>query len=387
MGSPASMGMTWASAFLRDATRVDRKGLNLITGLVAGIVIIVPLLAGEGAGSIAGGVFATLGALNLLMAIAARPPVARFPPLAAAALSNAGALALGTIIGTTGWVEVPLVALGIGIILVSASRAGFDSIGLVTAIMLAVGVGIPGGSGPEALERLVLALLGGFWAILGLAIARPILLRRGYFGANEEIQRPTTPLRPSAPAPVPVSRVHVRYAILVAGTTAVGLAISLALGLPRDYWVMLTVLVSLRASIATTFSASFLRIVGTIGGAGVAVGLTVFIVNPWVLGALLFLFAMALFATRWVNYGIYTLFLTPFVILLLSLAYPGDWQFAFVRVFDTVLGGGLAITVATLWWLRDRVEHTGPPIADSPRRSSPEGPFAGGGRLRSARAP
>ncbi len=381
------MGMTWASTFLHDATRVDRKGLNLTIGLVAGIVIIAPLLAGEGAGSIAGGVFASLGALNLLMAIAARPPVARFPPLAAAALSNAGALALGTIIGTTGWVEVPLVALGIGIILVSASWAGFDSIGLVTAVMLAVGVGIPGGSGLEALERLVLALLGGFWAILGLAITRPILLRRGYFGAREDPRRPTTPPPPSTPVPMPASRVHVRYAILVAGTTAVGLAISLALGLPRDYWVMLTVLVSLRASIATTFSASFLRILGTIGGAGVALGLTLFIVNPWILGVFLFLFAMALFATRWVNYGIYTLFLTPFVILLLNLVYPGSWQFAFVRVFDTVLGGGLAITVATLWWLRDRVEHTGPPIAGSLLPNPPEGPFTRRGRLRSAQAP
>ncbi len=381
------MGMTWASTFLHDATRVDRKDLNLTMGLVAGIVIIAPLLAGNGAGSIAGGVFASLGALNLLMAIAARPPVARFPPLAAAALSNAGALALGTIIGTTGWVEVPLVALGIGIILVSASGAGFDSIGLVTAVMLAVGVGIPGGSGLEALERLVLALLGGFWAILGLAIARPILLRRGHFEAREDPRRPTTPPPPSTPVPMPVSRVHVRYAILVAGTTAVGLAISLALGLPRDYWVMLTVLVSLRASIATTFSASFLRILGTIGGAGVALGLTLFIVNPWILGVFLFLFAMALFATRWVNYGIYTLFLTPFVILLLNLVYPGSWQFAFVRVFDTVLGGGLAITVATLWWLRDRVEHTGPPIAGSLLPNPPEGPFTGRGRLRSAQAP
>lgn len=381
------MGMTWASAFLHDATHVDRKGLDLVAGLVAGVVIIVPLLAGEGVGSISAGVFATLGALNLLMAIAARPPVARFPPLAAAALSNAAALALGTIIGTTGWVEVPLVALGIGIILISAGWAGFDSIGLVSAVMLAVGVGIPGGSGPEALERLVLALLGGFWAILALAMARPLLLRHGYLGSSEEVQRPTASPQPSAPVPVPVSHAHVRYAILVAGTTGIGLAISLALGLPRDYWVMLTILVSLRASIATTFSASFLRIGGTIGGAAIALGFTMFIVNPWILGALLFVFAMALFATRWVNYGIYTLFLTPFVILLLNLAYPGAWQLAFVRVFDTVLGGGLAVTVATLWWLRDRVEHTGPPISARSGQGPPEDRLPKAGHLRSARAP
>lgn len=360
------MGMTWASAFLHNATRVDRKALNLITGLVAAILVIVPLLVGQAAGTLDGGVFATLAAVNLLLATAARPPVSRFPPLAAAALSNAAALALGTIVGTTGWVGVPLVALGVGIILVSAGRAGFDSIGLVASVMFVVGIGIPGASLPAALDRLVFALFGGFWVILGLTIARTLFLRRGYSGLSEEAEHPTAPPEPSAPAPSPMARVHVRYATLVAVTTAAGLAISLAFGLPRDYWIMLTVLVSLRASISTTFSATFLRIVGTIGGAVIALGLTLFIANPWILGAFLFLFAMALFATRWVNYGIYALFLTPFIILLLNVAYPGDWQLAVLRIFDTVMGGALAVTVATLWWLRNRVEHTGPPIAAAP---------------------
>lgn len=358
--SPASMGNTWASTFLRDATRVHRQGLDLMTGLVAATLIIVPLLVGQALGSLNAGVFATLGALNVVLAIAARPRVTRVPPLSVAALANASALALGTLAGTTGFAEVPFVALGVGLILVTASWAGFDSIGLVTAVMFAVGIGIPGGSGPEAFDRFVPALLGGLWVVGGIAIVGPGLARRDRTRAGEATGAPSSPA--PEPSAAPLSRLHIRYAVLVALTTAAGLGIALAFGLPRDYWIMLTVLCSLRAGIATTFSASFLRIVGTIGGAGIALGLTTSIASPWVLGTLLFLFALALFATRWVNYGIYTLFLTPFVILLLNIAYPGDWQLAILRVLDTVIGGGLAVSVATLWWLRNRLERTGPPV-------------------------
>lgn len=357
-----SMGTTWTSTFLPDAAHIDRRGLDLVTGLVAAVLVVVPLIVGQSLGSLNGAVFATLGALNLVLAMAARPRITRFPPLAAAAISNASALALGTLVGTTGLWEIPLVALGVGTSLVLASWAGFDSIGLVTAVMFAVGIGIPGGSGPAALDRFILALLGGAWAVVGIALLGPLLARRSLAA------RTASPPGEARDSPgvlhaSPASSLHIRYAILVSITTAAGLAVALAFGLSRDYWIMLTVLVSLRATIATTFSTSFLRILGTTGGAAIALGITLSIPSPWVLTVLLFGFAVGLFATRWVNYGIYAVFLTPFIIILLNIAYPGDWQLAILRVVDTVIGGALAISAATLWWVGDRAQRTGPPVS------------------------
>jgi len=97
------MGGTWVSVFLHDATRVERRRFDLLTGVVAAVLVIVPRVMGRAVGTPNGGVFATLGAPNLLLATAASPRATRFPPLAVAAFSNASAFALGTIAGTTLW--------------------------------------------------------------------------------------------------------------------------------------------------------------------------------------------------------------------------------------------------------------------------------------------
>ena len=55
------------------------------------------------------------------------------------------------------------------------------------------------------------------------------------------------------------------------------------------------------------------------------------------------------------NYGLYAVFLTPFVVLLLNFAAPGDTKLALVRVLDTLIGGALALFAAYLLRPRPRI--------------------------------
>ena len=53
------------------------------------------------------------------------------------------------------------------------------------------------------------------------------------------------------------------------------------------------------------------------------------------------------------NYGFYVLFLTPFVVLMIDTVIPGDWEVALVRIFDTLIGGAIALAVTYI--LRPRI--------------------------------
>jgi uncharacterized membrane protein YccC len=62
------------------------------------------------------------------------------------------------------------------------------------------------------------------------------------------------------------------------------------------------------------------------------------------------LFGILAFSLMARNYGLGVLFLTPFIVLLLNTALPGDWEVAAVRSFDTVIGGLLALLAGYLLW-------------------------------------
>jgi uncharacterized membrane protein YccC len=75
--------------------------------------------------------------------------------------------------------------------------------------------------------------------------------------------------------------------------------------------------------------------------------------NIWLLSSILFVFASTFFAVRNVNYALATLFLTPFVLVLLNILIPGQTLLAQVRIVDTLIGAGLSLLgVFTIWRMR-----------------------------------
>jgi uncharacterized membrane protein YccC len=70
--------------------------------------------------------------------------------------------------------------------------------------------------------------------------------------------------------------------------------------------------------------------------------------SVYVLLPLLFVFAILTFASRGVNFGLVQIFLTPFIIILINIIYPGEWYLAFYRILDVVIGVFLAIIAVYL---------------------------------------
>ena len=88
--------------------------------------------------------------------------------------------------------------------------------------------------------------------------------------------------------------------------------------------------------------------VGSIVGGLLGVLLAATIHNVIALNLLLVVLAILAFLHSPNNYGLYVVFLTPFVVLMLNIAAPGHWQIGLVRIFDNLTGGVLALAVAYL---------------------------------------
>ncbi|WP_091249076.1 FUSC family protein [Klenkia soli] len=122
------------------------------------------------------------------------------------------------------------------------------------------------------------------------------------------------------------------------------------LPIERPYWVLLTVAVVLKPDFGSVFSRAVQRGAGTL--LGVLLGSALLAVLPK--GALV-LVAMALFAAvmpwaRNANFGLFSVFQTPLVIMLLDLAAPSPSDLVGPRLVDTLIGCAIVLVFGYLLW-------------------------------------
>ena len=155
-----------AGSFFADITRVDRSSLSVQTGFRAAILAITPLVLG---------LAIRPASVGLRHPGRNDSPNTEGPPATALPLSvvllacftEPLAFSLGTLVGLSGLFAVPLVGVGVFIARLSVGNPRLAPVGTFTAIFFAVGVGLPGGSVPDAWVRLWICLAGAFWALLG----------------------------------------------------------------------------------------------------------------------------------------------------------------------------------------------------------------------------
>ena len=133
-------------------------------------------------------------------------------------------------------------------------------------------------------------------------------------------------------------------------TVAIGIATAIYrfLHLPRGYWMPLTALLVLKPDFNDTFARGAARIAGTILGAGIA-ALIVTELHPRsaVVIVLLLAFVWAGYALFRMNYTIFTIAITGYVVFILKLSGVGEITAITARAIDTIAGGGLALLRAT----------------------------------------
>lgn len=141
-----------------------------------------------------------------------------------------------------------------------------------------------------------------------------------------------------------------RHALRLAVVTAVAEAIVQAADLSHGYWAVLTIFIVLRPDYSSTVYRGLQRAAGTVVGAGLGlatvqlarISLTALLVG---IGVSL----LAAYAVFTVNYLLYGVFLTDFVVVLLALLGLPPEPTALARLAGTGLGTGLAILAYLLW--------------------------------------
>ena len=115
-----------------------------------------------------------------------------------------------------------------------------------------------------------------------------------------------------------------------------------------DFWAIVTIIVAIRPNISSTTTFTSMIVIGTIVGALIAAVITLEDSNPYLRLALLFSFAVMVFATMRVNVILTQIFLVPFIIILLNIYYPGEWYLSFIRILDVAIGGAIAVAMVYL---------------------------------------
>jgi uncharacterized membrane protein YccC len=140
-----------------------------------------------------------------------------------------------------------------------------------------------------------------------------------------------------------------RHALRVGLVTAVAVWLAGTLGLPRGYWVTITVVIILQPYTGVTTLRALQRGMGTVVGGALTAALGAVFHDPIAILVMSFIFAAVSVALLPINYTAFSVFLTPTFVLLAE-ASAGDWHLAGVRVFDTLLGGALAVSGARFLW-------------------------------------
>jgi uncharacterized membrane protein YccC len=118
----------------------------------------------------------------------------------------------------------------------------------------------------------------------------------------------------------------------------------------RPYWVLLTVAIVLKPDFGSVFTRAVQRGGGTL--LGVLLGsalLALFPRSPWLLLAMGF-FAGVLPWARGANFGLFSVFQTPLIILLLDLTLPGNSGIVAARLIDTLIGCAIVLVFGYLLW-------------------------------------
>jgi uncharacterized membrane protein YccC len=134
-----------------------------------------------------------------------------------------------------------------------------------------------------------------------------------------------------------------RHALRLGVASAIGGLLASGEHLIRGYWIPMTVVIVLKPNFGGTLQRSIQRITGTVLGALVGALLVLASPEPWLLWAILPVLAFATFALRNVNYTLFSLALTPTVLLMLDIAHPITVTDSFLRVLHTIIGSVLAL--------------------------------------------
>lgn len=332
------------------------------TSLVTTIAVAVSLLGGVAIGHPAVGLIMGAGAMQIGFGLNQRIADSRLWPMIAATFVMAVSTFLGMLAGHKGY-EMVLAATVWAFCygLLTARAAGIAWVGQQAAVTLLVTSAFPADA-YHAMLRAWLTVAGGALQIFVTSLflrmlpelkdkllELPEVGQEGIAQITHHMNRRRVLRRlrglPKALPHLTHSAV-VTFAVRMAITVAVAAELYHRLGVQSGYWIPMTALLVQKPAFFETLTRASLRILGTLAGAVLS---TFFLVHvhpdPMILAVLATFFSFWALATNAVNYGLFTFFLTSYIVFLLSLnQLPGD-VIAHRRAYATIAGGLIALLI------------------------------------------
>lgn len=134
-----------------------------------------------------------------------------------------------------------------------------------------------------------------------------------------------------------------RHSLRVAMLMLIGFIVARTLNFSHSYWILLTILVISKPGFSVTKKRNYERIIGTVVGAFIGMGVLIYIDNKDTLFVILLICMIGCFSFQRKNYGISVLFMTPYVLVLFDFLGMGGLSLARERIYDTLIGSGIAL--------------------------------------------
>ncbi|HVM32224.1 MAG TPA: FUSC family protein [bacterium] len=336
--------------FSRLTLKTDWSQWDPLGGLRGMLGVAFPLIAGFAAGRLTDGVIGASGALALGLGSFQKDKQTHPGVLLLGALAMALSTCLGTLTGHWLWLSLGLASLwGFAGGLLFELDLPLSFVGNKAILALLIAGGYPSDF-PAALHRSLLVLSGGFvQALLAWAEGSLRVWRGGRpraWGGAPSFSKTLAPFKANLAFASPLFQGALRLALAL-GLSDLG---SRFLSLQRAYWVPLTVLIILRPEFDQTFGRGLGRLAGTFLGVGFATALSLWLhPHPLVLALFVLLFSWLCFTLFAVNYALFALALTAYVVFMVTLGGMNEEAAARDRLLGTLAGGLFAMLVFGLW--------------------------------------
>lgn len=326
--------------------------------------IAILLLLGLEFHNVGAGVMASSGALTVGFGSFYRFRWSRSAPMLLATLGISfsafiSSLAEHTTLGFT------LVACGWAYVcgLLQTLGTGIWWISLQCVIFAMIASNFPRGFG-DIVTRTVMVFAGGlvqallimlFWrmerAPSDTGVGSPETIPYSATAVQESFRSFRSHLRDNLSPATPVGRTALQLAVIV----ALSAAFSRLLPLPNSYWLPMTAVIVMNTDWRQTFTKGMARIAGTVAGGGLATVLAVALhPGPLALVGLVVAFAFLSFLFLRVNYAVYAMFITAYVVFQLAGVGLPTAELVPARLLYTALGGVLALLLQFAWPVSSR---------------------------------
>ena len=143
-----------------------------------------------------------------------------------------------------------------------------------------------------------------------------------------------------------------RHALRFTVAIVLAFVIGTVFNIHNTYWILLTIIVIMRPSYGLTKERSKDRIIGTLIGSIIAIGIVLITPSMIIYGILAIISLTLAFALIQQNYKSGAAFITINIIFVYALMNPNAFEVIQYRIMDTIIGASIAVAATYLLWPR-----------------------------------